>query len=128
MTTRIDTAANLALDTQNLAQLRVQANKSPELALKAAAQQFESLFLNMMLKSMREATPQDGMFDSEQTRMYSGMLDQQLSQSMASRGIGLADMMVKQLGQSMSAQAGSTAKPAGLSSPAGKNAAPGEKL
>jgi flagellar protein FlgJ len=105
MATSLDLTGKLALDTQNLAQLRVQANKSPEQALKAAAQQFESLFLNMMLKSMREATPQDGMFDSEQTRMYTGMLDQQLSQSMASRGIGLADIMVKQLGQSAKGQA-----------------------
>jgi peptidoglycan hydrolase FlgJ len=51
----------------------------------------------MMLKSMRDATPQDGVFDSEQTKMFTGMLDQQLAQSMASRGIGLADVMVKQL-------------------------------
>lgn len=90
-------AADLAIDTQNLAQLRVQAKQSPDQALKAAAQQFESLFLNMILKSMREATPQDGLLDSEQTRMFTGMLDQQLSQSMASRGVGLADIMVKQL-------------------------------
>lgn len=87
----------LAIDTQSLEQLRGQAKHSPDQALKAAAQQFESVFLNMMLKSMRDATPQDGMFDSEQTRMFTGMLDQQLAQNMSSRGIGLADMMVKQL-------------------------------
>jgi flagellar protein FlgJ len=49
------------------------------------------------MKSMREATPQDGMLDSDQTRMYTSMLDQQLTQRMASRGIGLADVMVRQL-------------------------------
>jgi flagellar protein FlgJ len=97
MLSRPNIATNLALDAQNLAQLRVQAKKSPDQALKAAAQQFESLFLNMMLKSMREATPQDGIFDSEQTRMFTSMLDQQLAQNMASRGVGLADIMVKQL-------------------------------
>jgi flagellar protein FlgJ len=37
------------------------------------------------------------MFDSEQTRMYTSMLDQQLTQRMASRGIGLAEVMVRQL-------------------------------
>ncbi|MDP1633819.1 MAG: flagellar assembly peptidoglycan hydrolase FlgJ, partial [Gallionellaceae bacterium] len=84
-------------DTQSLEQLRGQARHSPDQALKAAAQQFESVFLNMMLKSMRDATPQDGMFDSEQTKMFTGMLDQQLAQNMSSRGVGLADMMVKQL-------------------------------
>lgn len=92
-----DISSTLALDTQSLAQLRAQAKKTPDQALKAAAQQFEAVFLNMMLKSMRESTPQDGMFDSEQTRLFTGMLDQQLAQTMASRGVGLADMMVKQL-------------------------------
>jgi flagellar protein FlgJ len=64
------------------------------------------VFLNMMLKSMREATPQDGVFDSEQTKMFTGMLDQQLAQSMsASRGVGLADVMVKQLSRTQPASA-----------------------
>jgi flagellar protein FlgJ len=53
---------------------------------------------------MREATPQDGMFDSDQTRMFTGMLDQQLAQSMSSRGVGLADVMVKQLSRSTGGQ------------------------
>ncbi len=100
MVAPLNAQANLAMDTQSLAQLRAQAQSSPELALKAAAQQFESVFMNMMLKSMRDATPQDGMMDSDQTRMFTGMLDQQLSQSMSGKGIGLADMLVKQLGRS----------------------------
>lgn len=104
MVTRLDGMGNLALDTQSLEQLRAQARQSPDQALSAAAHQFESVFLNMMLKSMREATPQDGMFDSEQTRMFTGMLDQQLAQSMASRGVGLADIMVKQLGRFQNAE------------------------
>ncbi len=112
MVAPLDVSANLALDGQSLAQLRVQAKQSPETALKAAAQQFESVFLNMMLKSMRDATPQDGMFDSEQTKMFTGMLDQQFSQSMASRGVGLADIMVKQLSRSMGIQASGDASAA----------------
>lgn len=98
----LDSRAQLAIDTQSLEQLRAQAKRTPDQALKAAAQQFESVFLNMMLKSMRDATPQEGMFDSEQTKMFTGMLDQQLAQSMSSRGIGLADIMVKQLSHSSS--------------------------
>lgn len=101
MVNQVDISARLAVDTQGLEQLRNQAKHSPDQALKAAAQQFESVFLNMMLKSMREATPQDGMFDSEQTRMFTGMLDQQLAQSMSSRGVGLADVMVRQLSRNM---------------------------
>ena len=86
MVNRLDLSGKLAIDTQSLDQLRAQARNSPDQALKAAAQQFESVFLNMMLKSMREATPQDGMFESDQTRMFTSMLDQQLAQTMAPRG------------------------------------------
>jgi flagellar protein FlgJ len=89
---------SLALDTQGLDKLRLQAKQSPDTAIKGAAQQFEQVFLNMMLKSMREATPQEGMFDNDQTKMFTGMMDQQLAQSMSSgHGVGLADVMVRQL-------------------------------
>ncbi len=100
-------AGNLAIDTQSLDRLKLQAKDSPDKALKGAAQQFEQVFLNMMLKSMREASPQDGMFDNEQTKMYTGMLDQQLAQSMSSgHGVGLADVMVRQLRHSAMATDG----------------------
>jgi flagellar protein FlgJ len=86
-----------------LDQLRSQATRSPEKALKGAAQQFEALFLNTLLKSMRDASSGDGLFDNEQTKLYTSMLDQQFAQTLSKRGIGLADMMVKQLGQQMGA-------------------------
>lgn len=89
----------LAFDSQGLDKLKLQARQSPDQSLKEVARQFETVFLNMMLKSMREATPQDGAFDSEQTRMFTAMLDQQLAQSMADRGVGLANIMVRQLSQ-----------------------------
>ena len=106
--------SSLAADSQSLDKLRLQAKQAPDQALKEAAKQFESVFMNMMLKSMRDATPQDGMFDSEQTKMFTGMLDQQLAQSMASRGVGLADVMVRQLShtQPVSASASRTMTPA----------------
>ena len=100
-----DTSNSLAASAQSLDKLRAQARQSPDQALKAAAQQFETVFMNMMLKSMRDATPQDGMFDSEQTKMFTGMLDQQLAQNMSSRGVGLADAMVKQLSRSLGSSA-----------------------
>ena len=98
-------AKSLALDSQGLDGLRLQARQEPDKALKLAAKQFETVFMNMMLKSMRDATPQEGMFDSEQTKMFTSMLDQQLAQSMGNRGVGLADMMVKQLSRHMPAAA-----------------------
>ena len=62
--------------------------------------------MGMMLKAMRDATPQDGLFDSEQTRMFTGMLDQQLAQTMAGRGVGLAEIMVRQLERATGTDAG----------------------
>jgi flagellar protein FlgJ len=55
------------------------------------------MFINMMMKSMRDATPQDGMMDSQESKTFTGMLDQQMSQKLAKRGIGLADVLVRQL-------------------------------
>lgn len=94
-----DLSARLALDAQGMEALRAQAKADPDRALKGAARQFEALFMNLLLKSMREASPQDGLFDNEQTRLYTAMLDQQLAQTMSARGIGLADVMVRQLAQ-----------------------------
>lgn len=101
-----DLSSKLALDAQGLNELKLGAKQSSPEALKAAAQQFEAVFMNMLMKSMREAAPQDGMFDSEQTRMYTSMLDQQLTQRMASRGIGLAEVMVRQLSIAVTAPTG----------------------
>ncbi len=86
-------------DVGSLAALKRQVASSDPQALRAAAQQFEALFLQQMLKSMRDATPQDGMFDSDQTRMYQSMLDQQLSQVLSTKanGTGLAALIEKQL-------------------------------
>lgn len=92
-----DITSRLGLDIQGADALRAQARQNPQRALKAAARQFEALFMNMMLKSMREATPQDGMFDNDQTRLYTSLLDQQLAQSLSAQGVGLADIMIKQL-------------------------------
>lgn len=117
MTIPPQAAGSLAIDLQDLSRLRQSAQQNSPEALQAAARQFEALFLNMVMKSMREATPQDGMFDSQQSKMYTSMLDQQVSQSLASRGVGLADVLIRQL----SNQAGSPAVPGTQKpAPAGK--------
>jgi len=91
----------LASDARSLDALRTQAKSDPDKALKQAASQFEALFMQMLLKSMRDAVPQYDAMSSEAGRMYTGMLDQQMTQTMAAgKGIGLADMMVKQLARS----------------------------
>ncbi|MGN6702269.1 MAG: flagellar assembly peptidoglycan hydrolase FlgJ [Burkholderiaceae bacterium] len=87
----------LATDVKGFDALRAAARQQSPEALKATAKQFEGLFMNMVMKSMRDATPQDGVFDSQQSRMFTSMLDQQISQSMAERGVGLADVLIRQL-------------------------------
>jgi flagellar protein FlgJ len=85
-------------DSQPLTQLKNGVRADDPKALKAAAQQFEAVFLQMVMKSMRAATPQEGMFDSEQTRFYQELLDSQLAQVMsANGGTGLASMIERQL-------------------------------
>lgn len=102
---RTDFTDRTAFDNKSLDELKQSArNNSPE-AIKGAAQQFEALFMNVMLKSMRQAGGQDGPFDSEQSRMYTSMLDQQLSQTMAKKGVGLADVLIKQLSNNAMNQA-----------------------
>lgn len=97
-----NTPNRLALDVQGTADLREKLKKDPQAGLQSAAQQFEAMFLQMVMKSMRDATPQDGMFDSDQSRFYTSMLDQQLAQNMASgKGVGFARLIEQQLGHSL---------------------------
>jgi flagellar protein FlgJ len=90
-------ASSFALDSSALNGLKNQARAAPDKALRQAASQFEAVFMNMLLKSMRDTLQQDGPLDSRQTKMYTGMLDEQMAQKLSVRGIGLADLMVKQL-------------------------------
>lgn len=55
-------------------QVQVSPKRNPDNALQKVAQQFEGLFMHMLLKSMREATPKDGLFDSQQTQFFTRML------------------------------------------------------
>ncbi len=68
--------------------------------LKNVAKQFEALYLNMMMQSMRKAErvwSEDSLFSSKETQFYEDMMDNQLSVNLSQeRGIGLADMIIKQ--------------------------------
>ena len=99
-----DLSGKFALDTNSLSDLKQSAKAGSPEALKGAATQFEAMFINMMMKSMRDATPQDGMTDSQETKTYTTMLDQQMSQKLAKKGIGLADVLVRQLGAQQTGQ------------------------
>lgn len=89
----------LAINPQGLDALRALGSKGQTReAVKAAANQFEAYFMQMMLRSMRQTLPQDGPFDSQETRTFTDMFDQQIAQKVSqSRGLGLADVMLAQL-------------------------------
>ena len=87
-------------DFSQYTDLRAAAGKHDPAALREVAGQFEALFLQTMLKDMRAASLGDPILgDSDQMDMYQGMMDQQLALEMASgKGVGLAAMLVQQLG------------------------------
>lgn len=92
--------ASAAWDAQSLNELKAKAGQDPAANIRPVARQVEGMFVQMMLKSMREALPKDGVFSSDQTRLYTSMYDQQIAQQMtAGKGLGLAEMMVKQMTQ-----------------------------
>lgn len=86
-------------DLNGLADLRREASQNSEQALEKTARQFEAMFVQMMLKTMREAGQGEGLFDSDQSNLYRDMYDKQLSLHLTSEGegMGIAKMMVQQL-------------------------------
>ena len=91
---------NTWTDLSGFAALRQSAQSDAKAALPAVAKQFESIFTQMMLKSMRDASSGDGLFDSDAGNQWRDMFDQQLSVqlSQGGNGIGIAQMLVRQLG------------------------------
>ena len=88
-----------AFDSRSLDALKRVAKSDRQAGPKGAAKQMEAVFVQMMLKSMRDATPKEGLFSSQQSEMFTSMLDQQLAQNIASQGtLGFAGMMLKSLG------------------------------
>lgn len=102
-------------DFSQYASLRAEARGQGPEALSKTAKQFEALMLQQMLKSMRAASAGEDVMGSQQTSFYQDMFDQQLASSLAAgKGIGIADVLVKQLRMSE-----------GLSSPLSRDAGEG---
>jgi flagellar protein FlgJ len=103
--TNPSTAAKSYSDFGALGELRGKAQRNDKTALRESAEQFEALFIQMMLKSMREANNvlKSDMFQSNALETFQGMYDKELSMSMAKRNaLGFADVVVKQLSQQQS--------------------------
>jgi peptidoglycan hydrolase FlgJ len=99
----------LATDTRSIDSLRASAARDPKTAIKEAARQFEALFMQQLMKSMREATMASGMLDNEGSKLGTEMLDSHLSTQMTGLPGGLADAIARQLERQM----GGTADSAG---------------
>ncbi len=105
MDTKLNDARNF-LDLNGLNAIRQQSREgdktSKDAALKEAAQQFESIFMQMLLKSMRKAEDvlaSDSPFNSQTSKFYRDMQDQQMSVDMSTKGtLGLSELIVRQLG------------------------------
>jgi len=88
-------------DLNRLNQLKV-GDKNSDSNMRKVAQEFESLFLSEMLKSMRSATEalgKDNPLNTPAAKQYQEMYDQQLAVSMSREGggIGLADVLMRQM-------------------------------
>jgi peptidoglycan hydrolase FlgJ len=94
--------ADIYADFNGLAQLKAKAGGGKgekQQALEEVARQFETVFLKMMLKSMRDTVPDSELIDGEKTKFYESMYDDQISLDLSKRGnLGLADMIVQQMG------------------------------
>jgi len=95
--------ASIYTDLAGLQRIKQLPKDDSDEALRAVAKQFESIFVNMMMKSMRQANEvfeKGGLNDSSESRFYRDMFDQQLSLSLSSgNGIGLAEALLRQLKQ-----------------------------
>ena len=109
MTVPNSTSYGNALDGRGLHELRRELrNPTPE-SMRAVAKQFESLFVQTLLKSMRAATPGDSLFGGQGVKQYESLLDQQIASNISEgRGVGLAAMVERQL---LGKSAASTAAP-----------------
>lgn len=83
-----------------LSDIKKLSQKDSKAALQQVASQFETIFMKMMLKSMRDASFGNPLFDSDSAKFYRDMHDDQLALKLSNAGgVGIANMLVKQLEQ-----------------------------
>ena len=94
-------SGGLATDTRSLDGLKARAASDPKGALRETAKQFESLFMNELMKSMRASTMATGMLDNASTSVGTEMLDTQFANQLSGRPGGLSEAIMKQLERQM---------------------------
>lgn len=101
--------ARSSLDFGAYGALRAKAQRDQGAALQETAQQFEAMFLQMVMKSMRATVTKSDLFNSQSMETYEAMYDRELATVMARRGgIGLSAMLTQQLGGGREGAAKST--------------------
>ena len=94
----MDTYIPSTFDNTSLSQLREDAKVDPDAKADEVSRQFEALFVNMLLKSMRKATQRSELFNSEAAKSFESMFDQEIANKVAyADGIGLANTIKRQL-------------------------------
>lgn len=106
----MDPTTGLAADGRSLDRLKLDASRDPARAARGAASQFEALFMQSLLRGMRDTVPKSGLTGGSTTETYTSMLDQQLVQKMVGRPGGLGEVIARQL----SRHYGGNASAAGL--------------
>ena len=92
------TRQDVYTDCAGLTELRRNAHSKQDEVLRAAGKHFEAMFIQMMLQSMRDASPGDPLLGGGDQELYQGLFDKQISLALAARGsLGLAETMTRQL-------------------------------
>lgn len=118
-----EASGSLAADSRSLDALKREAQRDPHAAIKKAATQFEALFMQMVLKSMREATQKsDLMSGGSGEAMYTSMFDQQLAVTMAGQSGHLTQVLTEQLTRHLGADAGARLESTALGAPQASSA------
>ena len=102
----------------SIAELRSAAARDPKAAIRETAKQFEALFMQQLMKSMREATMASGMLDNEGTKLGTEMLDSQYAAKMTGLPGGLTDAIARQLERQMGTAAPAAPAAAASGAPA----------
>jgi len=108
----------VGLDANALRALQSSAGSNPKAAIAETAKQFESLFMQELLKSMRSATLASGMMENSGTQMGTELLDTQFAQKLTGRAGGLGELIARQLQRQIGAvTVGAEARPAAAAAP-----------
>ena len=97
----LPTASSGLNDASSIQALRSAAARDPKAAIKETAKQFEALFMQQLMKSMREATISSGMLDNKGTKLGTEMLDSQYATKMTGLPGGLGEVIARQLERQM---------------------------